>query len=176
MPGRQRAFSRRRSFGPRPVINSIKNQTFFAGGTTAAESNTIIAKAVNTPLSTVASDVSQGCLIKAVYLTIDGCGLGGTGVLNNMGIYLMKNPGANLTPPLAFSVGTSNEKKFVFRQWFFMIMRNQDGNNPFHWEGWIPVPKRYQRMGTDDTLLVSHANSGALTGHIMINSIYKWYR
>ncbi len=176
MPGTRRAFSRRRSYGPRPIINSIKNQTFFAGGSTGAVANTLIAKAVNTPLSTVATDVSQGSLIKAVYITIAACGLGGTGVLNSFGAYFAKNPGDNLTLPLPFSVGTSNEKKFVFRQWFAMIMRNQDGNLPFHWEGWIPIPKRYQRMGTDDTLRIAFANSSALTGHIVISSIYKWYR
>ncbi len=167
---------RRRSFGPRPVINSIKNQTFFAGGSSGTDVNTILAKAVTAPSPTVSNDVSHGCIIKAIYLTIDGCGLAGTGVLTNMAVYLMRNPGANLTPPGGFVVGTSNEKKFVIRQWFFMIMRNQDGNNPFHWEGWIKIPKRYQRMGTDDTWIVNFRNTAAVSGHMMVASIYKWYR
>ncbi len=167
---------KRRNFGPRPVINSIKNQVISAIGTTGGRTDIVIAKAVNSPLSTVNSDVSQGCIIKAIYITVDGCGLGGTGVLNDMNFYLMKNPGNNLTPPVPISWGTSNEKKFIFRSWKFMIMRNQDGNTPFHWEGWIIVPKRYQRMGIDDVILIAVANTAALTGHFSLEAIYKWYR
>ncbi len=167
---------RRRSYGPRVVVNSIKNVFFAAFGTTSTLTDTTIAKAVTSPSPTVQTDVSHGCVIKAIYLTIDGCGLGGTGVLNNMAIYLFKNPGANLTPPLPFSVGTSNEKKFVIRQWHFMVMRNQDGNAPFHWEGWIRIPKRYQRMGTDDTWNIITSNTSALTGHASLMALYKWYR
>ncbi len=167
---------RRRSFGPRPVITSIKNVFLFAAGTTAASLLVTWAKAVTAPSPTVSSDVSHGCLIKAVYITINGCGLGGTGVLNNMDVYLMKNPGNNLTPPLGTSVGTSNEKKFVIKQWRFMIMRNQDGNLPFHWEGWIKIPKRYWRMGTDDVWLAQFNNTAGVTGHMSLQAIYKWYR
>ncbi len=172
MPYRRRAFSR----GIRPVINSIKNQVPKAIGTTATITTLIVAKAVNTPLSTVDSDVSNGCIIKAIWLSVNGCGLGGTGVQNNMNFYLMKNPGNNLTPPAPNSWGTSNEKKFIFKSWQFMIMRNQDGNVPFHWEGWIKIPKRYQRMGTDDVLSVSVLNTSPLTGHFALEAIYKWYR
>ncbi len=172
---RGRYYGRRKSI-PRQIINSIKNQTFSAIGTTGTDTVVLLAKAVNAPLSTVSTDVSQGCVIKAMYITIDGCGLGGTGVLNNMGIYMCKNPGDNLTLPGAFAAGTSNEKKFIFRQWFFMVMRNQDGNTPFHWEGWIKIPKRYQRMGTDDTINLVVRNTVAVTGHFMSASIYKWYR
>ncbi len=173
MPYRRRGSYRR---GPSPVITSIKNIHIQAFGTTAASTITNIAKAVTSPSPTVQNDVSHGCLIKAIHLTINGCGLGGTGVLNNMHVYLMKNPGANLTPPLPTSVGTSNEKKFVIRQWAFMIMRNQDGNLPFHWEGWIKIPKRYWRMGTDDIWLVNFANTSGVTGHGSLQAIYKWYR
>ena len=173
MPGR--SFGRRRNY-IRPVITSIKNAPFKSGGTTGTPNFFTIAKAVTSPSPTVKDDVSHGCIIKAVYCIINGCGLGGTGVLNNMSFYLWKNPGANLSRPDPESVGGSNEKKFVFRQWMFMIMRNQDGNLPFHWEGWIKIPKRYQRMGTDDILEIVYENSASVTGHISFQSIYKWYR
>ncbi len=158
------------------VINSIKNSITSSFGTSGTTGTVVIAKAVNTPASTVATDVSQGCIIRAIYCIIDGCGLGGTGVLNIQQFYIIKNPGNNLTVPDPKSVGTSNEKKFVFKEWQFMIMRNQDGNVPFHWEGWLRIPKRYQRMGTDDLLTFVHANTAALTGHMSVKFIYKWYR
>ncbi len=166
----------RRSFGPRPIINSIKNVVQTSGGVSGTPVNVLLAKAVNTPLSTVQSDTSQGCLIKAMYVTLDVCGISGTGVLNNMSCYLIKNPGDNLTEPSPTGFGTSNEKKFIFRWWRAMIMRNQDGNVPYHWEGWIKIPKRYQRMGTDDTIRFIVVCTTALTGHFQIGALYKWYR
>ncbi len=174
MPGRYS--TRRRNFGPRPIVTSIKNVFNGAFGITSANSVNNLAKAVTAPSPTVRSDVSHGCMIKAIYLRLSVCGLGGTGVLNNFNAYLMKNPGANLTGPGAASVGSSNEKKFVIKQWSAMIMRNQDGNLPFHWEGWIKIPKRYQRMGTDDIWQLVIACTTALTGHASFESIYKWYR
>ncbi len=161
---------------PRVVINSIKNQVVAAVGTTGTKQKIIIAKAVNTPLSTVANDVGNGCKIQAIWLSIDGCGLGGTGVLNNMFFYFMKNPGDNLTEPTPTSWGTSNEKKYIFKAWSFMVMRNQDGNNPFHWEGWVKIPRLYQRMGTDDTIIIEVNNTSALTGNFKVEAIYKWYK
>jgi len=173
MPGRRRAFYSR---GPRPVINSIKNYVISNVGLTSTPTLMVLAKAVNTPLSTNSSDVSNGCLIKAVYVTIDVCGLGGTGVLNVADFYLIKNPGDNLTEPNPIAQGTSNEKKFIFRTWRAMIMRNQDGNVPYHWEGWIRIPKRYHRMGTDDTLILVIQCLAGLTGHATASFLYKWYR
>ncbi len=166
---------RRRSF-QRPIINSITNRTFDTIGLLGTVQTRDIAKAVTSPSPTVDTDVSHGCVIKAIYLAIDFCGLGGTGVLNNISCYLMKNPGDNLTEPLPISVGSSNEKKFVIRQWHAMAMRNQDGNPPYHWEGWIKIPKRYQRMGTDDTWVLVAAATATLTGHFSSMAIYKWYR
>ncbi len=167
---------RRRRNYPRSVVSSIKNAVNIAIGTTGTTSTTLVAKAVTAPSPTVTTDVSHGCIIKAIYITIDGCGLAATGVLNNMDIYLWKNPGANLTAPAPISVGSSNEKKFVFRQWHFIVMRNQDGNTPFHWEGWVKIPKRYQRMGTDDRFDLIQANTSGVTGHFSAYCIYKWYR
>ncbi len=168
-------YRRRGSFRMRPVLNSIKNVREEAVGITATNTRLIVAKAVNNPDNTVDSDVAQGCIIKSIWISLDICGLGGTGVLNSGGIFLIKNPGDNLTPPGVFSVGSSNEKKFVFKQWFAMIMRNQDGNVPYHWEGWVKVPKRYQRMGTDDRIDLVVACTTALTGHFACQLIYKWY-
>ncbi len=166
---------RRRSFGPRAVINSIKNEVNFGVGTSGTQTNLVLAKAVSTPVSTDAQNCLNGCIIKAIYLILDGCGLAATGVQNNMDFYLLKNPGANLTAPTPISVGTSNEKKFIFKTWHFMVMRNQDGNTPFHWEGWVKIPKRYQRMGTDDIINLVVANTASVTGHFSGMIIYKWY-
>jgi len=87
----------------------------------------------------------------------------------------MKNPGANLTMPSPIGQGNSNEKKFVFKTWRYMAMRNQDGNPPYHWEGWVKIPKRYQRMGTDDLIEIGIITNAAGSGHASVQAIYKWY-
>ncbi len=173
MPAR-RFMGRRRSFGLRPVINSIKNMPNGSIPLDTTQQSVDLAKAVNAPSNTVSTDTAHGSVIKAIWLSLDVCGLGASGGLVRSLTYIMKNPGANLTPPGSFSIGTSNEKKFVIRTFSAMLMRNQEGNPPVHWEGWIKIPKRYQRMGTDDTwVLSSGLNSG--TGHLMWQAIYKWY-
>ncbi len=158
-----------------PIINSIKNVVDLTASSGTSNANFLLAKAVNSPVSTVATDVSNGCIIKAIWVSLDICGLAATGVLQRSAMYIYKDPGDNLTPPSPLAVGTSNEKKFVFKQWQMMTMRNQDGNPPFHWEGWIRIPKRYQRMGTDDVIRMPFITSTA-AGHVTVQCIYKWYR
>ncbi len=159
-----------------PIVNSIKNHVSVSGALSGTLVEHDIAKAVTSPSPTVATDVSHGCIIKAIWITLDACGTAASGVANSFSAYIFKNPGDNLTAPLPFSVGGSNEKKFIFKQWQAMTMRNQDGNNPYHWEGWVKVPKRYQRMGTDDILTLVIACTASVTGLMSAMFIYKWYR
>ncbi len=154
----------------------MKNSQIINGALSGTQVPLNVAKAVNTPLAgSGAEECSQGAIIKAIWIVLDVCGLGGTGVLNNFSGYLFKNPGNNLTAPSPNAVGTSNEKKFIFKQWSGMIMRNQDGNAPLHWEGWVKIPRRYQRMGTDDTIQMILICSSGVTGHFNTQHIYKWY-
>ncbi len=156
----------------RPTINTEKHvvHSVFAVATTNVAK--VIAKAVTAPSNTVDSDCHRGGHVKAIWVSLDFCGLAGTGVHQRTVFYLIKNPGDNLTEPGALAVGTSNEKKFVFKQWSAMTMRNQEGNPPYHWEGWVKVPRLYQRMGADDTImLVGGCNTS--TGHGWSTCIYK---
>ncbi len=174
MPFRRRG-SFKRGLSLRP-IDSMKNSTDATISLSGTKVDTIIARAVDSPTNAVAVDVQRGSIIKAIYVILDVCGLGGTGVLNNFQGYLIKNPGANLTTPVPGTIGSSNEKKFIIKEWGGMIMRNQDGNAPLHWEGWIKLPKRYHRMGTDDLWQIVTICSSGLTGHGFVKTIYKWYR
>ncbi len=157
------------------TINSEKHIVDFQETLSATNTVSLIAKAVTAPSNTVITDCHRGGIIKAIWISLDYCGLAGTGVLQNTVVYLIKNPGDNLTEPGALAVGSSNEKKFVFKTWSSMTMRNQDGNPPYHWEGWVKVPKRYQRMGTDDTFQLVAGQSVAGGGHLFCNCIYKEY-
>ncbi len=156
------------------TINSEKHIVDFADDMDTTTKTAFIAKAVTAPSNTVTTDCHRGGSIKAIWISIDFCGLAASGTRQNTIVYLMKNPGANLTNPAPLAAGSSNEKKFIFKMWSQMTMRNQDGNPPYHWEGWIKIPKRYQRMGTDDIFEITYGVTTA-TGHIFVNAIYKEY-
>ncbi len=136
-----------------------------------------IAKAVNTPLSTVQSDVSQGCKIFRIWVefSIYASATADVAVSNFVDVYIWKNPGANLTAPAPASVGTSNEKKFVFRMWKGMIGARTQGAETFKFRGWIKIPKIYQRMGTDDTIQMVFRSEGT-NSLLCAQFIYKWFR
>jgi len=174
MPYRRRASSGRKRSSLGTIVNSMKNVVVLSDSTGTTTQASVIAIAKDAPVNTSANQVRRGSLIKAVWVSFDVCGLAATGVLQQTALYLIKNPGANLTIPGAFVVGTSNEKKYVLKQWQFMTMRNQDGNQPNHWEGWIPIPRRYQRMGADDLLQLAYETDAA-AGHYSSQFIYKWY-
>ncbi len=168
---------RRRSY-PRAIVNSIKNQpNSFTAGAAGVNTFVLIAKAVNTPLSTVATDVSQGCQIKAVWLElwIYASEEQIPAITNGIDAYIWKNPGANLTAPTPGSVGTSNEKKFVFKSFKGLVGARTQGSLPYSWRGWMKIPKIYQRMGTDDLLQLVFVGTGADV-IVCTNFIYKWYR
>ncbi len=171
MPYRRRGSSRKLRL---LTVNSEKHVVVDSLTVTTTNVVKLLAKAVTAPSNTVTTDCHRGCVIKALWISLDFCGLAATGALQNISVYLIKDPGDNLTPPGGFAIGSSNEKKFVFKQWTAMTMRNQDGNPPYHWEGWVKIPKRYQRMGADDVIsLVFGAD--ASTGHGFFNCIYKEY-
>ncbi len=86
----------------------------------------------------------------------------------------MKNPGANLTTPTPRTEGSSNEKKFIIKTWNYMTMRNQDGNPPYHFEGWLKIPQRYQRMGAADQWVIVTVCTNA-AAHFTLQAIYKWF-
>ncbi len=142
-------------------------------GTTVQSKNLVIS--VSNAVNTSTAQVERGCTIKSIWISLDFCGLSASGVLAVTRVYLIKNPGANLTAPDPGTEGASNEKKFIFKEWSQMTMRNQDGNPPYHWEGWVKIPRQYQRFGTDDSIqLVYDISVGA--GHISVQAIYKWFR
>ncbi len=171
MPYKRGGFSRKLRL---VTINSEKHLVDQAESLTTTISDTLIAKAVTAPSNTVTTDCHRGGHIKAIWISLDFCGTGTSGANVRVIVYLFKNPGDNLVSPAPFNAGGSNEKKFIFKMWSQMTMRNQDGNPPYHWEGWVKVPKRYQRMGTDDTIrMISGINTE--TGHLFVNAIYKEY-
>jgi len=168
---------RGRRFAPRmrPVINSIKNETSSIDALVASTNTTrSLVIADDTHDTAVASSVINGCIIKAVWIEFWYYGLSAGNTNDIIDIYLIKNPGNNLTLPNPGTTGQSNEKKFIFHEWRGLGGNKSLGGVPYNQKGrWFKIPKRYQRFGTDDRLqLVARSPT---TGNFCLKSIYKWY-
>ncbi len=173
-PRQQRSRGRRRS-NLGGIVNSIKNELNIVSGIAAGVNNAQdIAKAVDNPVTTNVGEVKRGCLIKAIWIEFWYYGLSAGNTNDIIDIYLIKNPGANLTNPNPGTTGTSNEKKFIIREWKGLAGTKTTGGVPYQQHGrWFKIPKRYHRMGTDDRWqLVARS---ATTGNFCQKFIYKWY-
>ncbi len=174
MPYMQR---RRFHSGPRPTINSEKNiVNLTLAGTGGTQVIANLALAVDSADNTVVTQVTRRCKIFKLWVEIwaSATALVAEGVTTTFDAYIIKNPGANLTNPGATVVGSSNEKKFVFKQWKGLVGSRKEGFPAYSWKGWIKVPKVYQRMGTDDVLQLVFLFAG-VNGLLCGNIIYKWY-
>ncbi len=175
--GRRRGVFRR---GRRPmtVINSIKNvRSIVSAAPVSTTTSVDIAKAVNTPSSTVQTEVSNGCKIFRIWVdfSIAASAEVAIGTSNFADCYLWKNTGANLTAPAPASVGTSNEKTHVFRQWKGFIGARTQGFEPLKFRGWIKIPRTMQRMATDDIFQFVFRSEGVASIACQ-QYIYKWFR
>ncbi len=174
MPFRQRgSYGRRRRSGL-SVINSIKNQPNFVDGVaTATNLSRTIALAVSSPDNTVSTEVENGSKIFRFYFEWWYYGLSAGNTNDIVDAYIIHNPGTNLTLPNPGSVGTSNEKKFVFKTWKGLGGNKSLGGQPYSWRGWIKVPRTLQRMGTDDA--IQFVVRSPTTGNSCFHAVYKWF-
>ncbi len=150
---------------------------FFDTSASGTSASVIIAKAVTSPSPTVATDVSHGCKIFRVWVEmwISAGATVAEGVTTGVDAYIIKNPGNNLTNPAPGSVGTSNEKKFVFKTFKGLIASRKEGFPAYQWRGWVKIPKIYQRMATDDVLYFVHKPTG-VQDLACLSFVYKWFR
>ncbi len=167
--------SRRRRSSLGTIVNSMKNERNFVRGILATTNNVEnIAIAVDAADIAQSDQVTRGSLIKAIWIEFWYYGLSTASTNDIVDIYLIKNPGNNLTPPNPGTTGTSNEKKYIIREWKGLAGNKSLGGYPYEQRGrWFKIPKRYQRMGTDDRWqLVTRSPT---TGNLCQKFIYKWY-
>ncbi len=178
MPFRQRgSFGRRRSNLGQVVDSNKNNPNFFTAAATGANTVVNIAIAVDAAANSGAAQVTRGCKIFKIWCEfwVYASAEVAVGVTQGIDFYIMKNPGANLTEPNPGTVGTSNEKKFVFRQFKGLVGARTQGSMPYYWRGWIKIPRVYQRMGADDLLVmvIRPTGSNVIFCH---QYIYKWFK
>ncbi len=154
-PFRRRGFSSSRRGGMRPIVNTLKLETNVVNALTASTNNLFtVAIAVDDPATTTSNECKNGSKIKAFWYEMWYYGLSAGNTNDIFDMYVIKNPGNNLTVPNPGTVGTSNEKKFVFKEWKGLAGNKSLGGSPYQWRGWIKIPRLYQRMGTDDRIVV----------------------
>ncbi len=166
----------RRSMAMRP-INRIKHVVDFSATLASGVGlDQPLALATDTPTLAATASVETGSKINGIYLRVEisanetiANGIG------NVYLYVAKNPGGNLTMPVANAVGANDNKRFVFHQEMVML-QNADGGNPRTlFNGVIVIPKGYRRMGPNDLIFVK-VFSPIFDITVCIQAHYKEFR
>ncbi len=158
-------------------INRIKHVTDRQFATLGgANDDTTLIVTSDTPDLATTNEVETGSRVNAIYLHLEAVNTEATqGVLSNAYMFVMKNPGGNLTPPNTNVVGASDNKKYVIHQEMVMLQK-QTGSNPRTlFNGVIVIPKLYRRNGPNDTLIMRVNTPGVDTDWCM-QCHYKEFR
>ncbi len=73
---------------------------------------------------------------------------------------VMKNPGGNITVPVANAVGGNDNKRFVIHQEMVMLQRVTNSNPRTLFNGVIVIPRGYRRFAPNDLLQLSFLAPG----------------
>ncbi len=158
----------------RPV-NSIKHVVDRQGGLpidTKTDEDVIVAK--DSPSLAAVTEVTVGSTVNAIFLNIQVAATS-TAALANVYMYVMKNPGGNLTTVKANVVGAADIKKFVLHQEMIMTEKNTTAIPRTLFKGVIRIPPRLKRFGTNDKLVISFLSPG-VTFDYCVQCIYKEFR
>ncbi len=154
-------------------IHSTKHivQVPIAAVASGAVANVTIANVVAAPDSTVASDITEGCVIKAVYVEMWYSGL--LEDFTTIGIVFKRVAGSG-APSAANMDALHNfpNKKNIFQT--FQGLNPANGNMQNMFKGWIKIPKGKQRMGQGDRLHFAIKATGTQTAFCGF-FIYKEY-
>ncbi len=169
-------YPRRRNFNRLGTqINSNKNVVDTLSALVASTNSvTVVVNAVDSAANLTTNQVTRGCKIYRiwfefwVYTNI-------TGDTNaQVNILVGKSPGNNITLPNPGTVGSSNEKRNVFKEWKGLVGQKSVGGLPYSWKGWIKIPKSMQRMAIDDRIQFVIRMEGG-TGNFCLKNVYKWF-
>jgi len=175
--------NRRGGMGLRPV-NSLKHIVDTNGSVSAGtQSITDVVNTVDNPAAITSNQVNTGCKVNAIYLRVEVKGRVTAGGVDNIYMYVYKNPGANLGNPPADSVGTNDNRRYVIHQEMLMTSPFDSGTNTAFprtlFKGVILIPRGYRRMGVNDKLQVvlqHRAGEATQTTEFCLQCIYKEYQ
>ncbi len=141
------------------------------------QNTTVLVDTVDAPVLASTAQCITGSTVNAIYLKVEVSTTSGT-ALANCYLAIMKNPGTNLTAPLANTIGSSDNKKYIIHQEMIMLQKfdaDVAANPRILFNGVVRIPKLYRRNGPDDNLLLLVLSPGANID-LCIQCHYKEFR
>ncbi len=166
----------RRAIRLRPV-NSIKHVVDVSfTGVAGTQVDTTVMDAVQTPVLTTPAQVAIGARVSSIYLNVECVSIEtDPGAIPNVYLIVFKNPSNGLGVPVASSVGTSDNKRYVLHQEMVMVNNVAGGNPRVLFKGVIRIPRGMARQGNDDALQIGLIST-AVNCAFCIQCIYKEFR
>ncbi len=147
-------FRRRFTNSLRP-INRIKHVVDIQNATAAgAQVNEILINTVDNPVISSPKDVQTGSKVNGIFLVVEVVATT-SAALSNVYLVIFKNPGGNLSNPVANTVEILDDKRFSIHQEMIMLQRQTNSNPRTLFKGVIMLPRGYRRMGPNDILTAS---------------------
>ncbi len=156
-------------------IQRVKHVVDVQGGVAVgATVTTVLVDTVDNPVLANTTHVASGSTVKSLMITVE-VNATTSAALSNAYAYIGKNPGNNLTLPVANVVGGNDNKKFVFHQSMVMLQQ-QDGSNPRTLMKYpVKIPRLYQRNGFEDRIVLVITSPGVAL-NFCIQAIYQEFR
>ncbi len=125
--------------------------------TAAAQLNTVLVKASDTPVLANTTEVITGSKVYGIYLKYEVASneAQDVGAIPNVYLAIFKNPGSNLSNPVPNAVGANDDKRYVIHQEMIMLDNKLGGNPRILFNGVIKIPKGLSRFGPNDALTAS---------------------
>ncbi len=166
----------------RPV-ESIKHVVDTNGGVTGGTASiTDVIVAAEAPVSSTPNQCKITSTVRAIYLRVEVIQKVAAGGVDNIYMYVAKNPSNDIILPFVDAVGASDKRKWVIHQEMMMtgnVLTAADAIPRTLFKGVIKIPFRYQRIGIQDKLEVhiGHRN-GEVTqqSNFCLQCIYREFR
>ncbi len=170
----QMVFRRNRGMAIRPV-HRIKHVVDSQGGLVAGTPSAVkLIETVDAPVIGNVTECETGSKVNGIYLKVEAYATS-TASLANFYMALFKNPGNNLTNPLANAVGGNDDKRFIIHQEMVMLEKNTTGNPRTVFNGVIVIPRGYRRNGPADQLKLIISSPG-VSVDFCVQCHYKEFR
>ncbi len=167
-------FRRFRGRSLRP-INRIKHVVDQQGGVAAAaQSNTSLIIATDTPTLAATNQVETGSTVNGIYLKVE-VNATSSAALSNVYLAVSKNVGGNLGNPTANAIGADDNKRFVIHQEMVMMQQVTNSNPRTLFNGVIVIPRGMRRFAPNDQLNI-HIQSPGTSINFCYQCHYKEFR
>ncbi len=166
-----------RSRGVRDKINSIKHVVDVQQALAIGVVDTgFLIITVDAPDSTITNfaEVQTGSNVYSIYLTVEATA-STSAALANVYMIIYKSPGDNIPALVPNTIGSNDDAKWVIHEEMVMLERSTAGNPRNIFKGVIRLPKKMQRFGRNDRLVIALLSPGVTVDNCF-QCIFKEYR